>query len=215
VPNPGRLTNLSVLTSLDPSDTFTFGYVVGGAGTAGNKPILMRAGGPSLTAFGLTSSQVLPDPVMQFYNGATLVSQNAGWGGDSSILATAASVGAYAYASATSKDSAIYISAVPSGNNTFIVKGNTAISTGQVLAEVYDATPSSQFNASTPRLVNVSVRKNVGQLITAGFALHWFNQRPCFDPRHRAWTDPVRRHRSHRRSEDDALQRQHCDRQQR
>lgn len=171
VPNPGRLVNLSVLTSLVANDAFTFGYVIGGSGTSGNKPMLMRAAGPSLTAFGYTASQVLPDPVMQFYNGTTLVSQNAGWAGDSSILATAVSVGAFAYSSTTSKDSAIYVSAVPSGNDSIIIRGGTATSTGSVIAELYDATPTAQFTSTTPRLINVSVLKNVGPLITVGFVI--------------------------------------------
>ncbi|MBI5692384.1 MAG: hypothetical protein HZC55_20065 [Verrucomicrobia bacterium] len=42
---------------------------------------------------------------------------------------------------------------------------------GKVLAEVYDATPTATFSASTPRLVNLSVRKNLGSGVTMGFVL--------------------------------------------
>ena len=43
-PSIGRLANLSVLTNVaSPGDSFTMGYVVGGAGTSGAKPILIRA----------------------------------------------------------------------------------------------------------------------------------------------------------------------------
>ena len=173
VPNPGRLINLSVLTSLSgPGDNFTFGFTVGGAGTSGNKPMLMRAGGPSLTQFnGYSTANVLSDPVMVFYSGSTKVTQNIGWGsGDQSILTAAAAVGAYPYLSTTSKDSAIYVSAVPVGGDSIIVSGNGA-STGAVLAELYDSTPSAQFNSTTPRLINVSVLKNVGPVITVGFVV--------------------------------------------
>ena len=169
LPNPGRLINLSVLTAIAAGDNFTFGFVIGGGGTSGNKPLLMRAAGPSLSQFGVTGT--LADPIMQFFNGTTLASQNAGWAGDSSILSTAASVGAFPYSSATSKDSAIYLSAVPSGNNSVVVKGGTATSAGAVIAELYDATPNSQFGSTTPRLVNVSILKNVGPSITVGFVI--------------------------------------------
>ena len=43
--------------------------------------------------------------------------------------------------------------------------------TGTVIAELYDATLASAFTASTPRLVNVSVIKNVGSGFTMGFVL--------------------------------------------
>jgi hypothetical protein len=45
--------------------------------------------------------------------------------------------------------------------------------TGAVIAELYDATPSDSFAASTPRLINVSVLKriNAGEVLTAGFAI--------------------------------------------
>jgi hypothetical protein len=169
--NPGRLINLSVNTTIAAGESFSLGFVVGGVGTGGNKPLLMRAGGPSLTQFGLPAASVLADPSMVFYNGTTKISQNAGWAGDSTILQTAASVGAYAYAGSTSKDSAIYLSAVPLGNDSVVVRGGSATSAGTVIAELYDATPSSQFGSTTPRLVNVSVLKSVGQFITVGFVV--------------------------------------------
>ena len=45
--------------------------------------------------------------------------------------------------------------------------------TGPVIAELYDATPSASFTATTPRLVNVSVLKTIptGSLLTAGFVI--------------------------------------------
>jgi Ig-like domain-containing protein len=167
--NPGRLVNLSVLTAIAPAEQLQFGFFVGGANTSGNKPLLMRAVGPSLTTFGLTG--LLPDPVMGFFASGVKVTQNAGWNGDSTILTTAAAVGAFPYVSATSKDSAIYLSAVPLGTDSVVVTGGTQASTGSVIAELYDATPSSQFTATTPRLTNVSLIKNVGNLITVGFVV--------------------------------------------
>lgn len=168
LPNPGRLINLSVLTSVTAGTNFTFGFVVGGAGTGGNKPLLMRAAGPSLSQLNVTG--VLTDPFMEFYNGATKLSENNDWNGDSSVLSTAASVGAFPYAGATSKDSAIYLSNVPLGNDSVLISG-VGTAAGAVIAELYDATPNDQFVATTPRLVNVSVLKNIGTSITVGFVV--------------------------------------------
>jgi hypothetical protein len=42
---------------------------------------------------------------------------------------------------------------------------------GTVIAELYDATPAGTFSASTPRLINVSVLKQIetGAMLTVGF----------------------------------------------
>ena len=44
---------------------------------------------------------------------------------------------------------------------------------GTVIAELYDATPAGTFSATTPRLVNVSVLKQIatGETLTAGFVI--------------------------------------------
>jgi hypothetical protein len=170
VPNPGRFINLSVLTAIAEGDNFTFGFVVGGAGTSGNKPMLMRAGGPALTQFGYTSAQVVTDPYMEFYHGSTKITQDDDWAGDSSILTTAAAVGAFPYPSTTSKDAAIYVSAVGSGDNSVKISG-VGTSAGTMIAELYDSTPLAQFGSATPRLINVSVLKNVGASTTVGFVV--------------------------------------------
>ena len=43
--------------------------------------------------------------------------------------------------------------------------------TGIVIAELYDSTPGSAFTATTPRLVNVSVLKQIGSGFTVGFVI--------------------------------------------
>ena len=51
--NPGHLIKLSILTSVTAADPlFTLGTVLGGAGTSGAKPLLVRAAGPSLSRSG-------------------------------------------------------------------------------------------------------------------------------------------------------------------
>ncbi len=165
--NPGRLVNLSILTSLaSADDEFRFGVVVGGSGTAGGKAVLMRAVGPSLAAFGV--GDALQDPKLEFFTGTTAVGGNDNWGGSASIAAAMAGVGAFPFAQPDSRDAAISFPSLASGPNSARIYGTGA---GQVLAELYDATPSSLFTATTPRLVNVSVLKHLGSGVTAGFVI--------------------------------------------
>ncbi len=165
--DPGRLVNLSILTALtDAADTFTFGVVVGGAGTFGTKPILVRAAGPSLTSLGV--ADVLADPKLEFYTGATKVGENDNWGGASATATVMASVGAFPFTGPASRDAAISLPTLASGANSAKISGTGA---GTVIAELYDATPTGTFTAITPRLINVSVLKNLGTGVTAGFVI--------------------------------------------
>ena len=67
------------------------------------------------------------------------------------------SVGAFSLG-ATSKDAAAQINvANPSPANTTVVVSGGASGSGLVLAEIYDL--GATFNATTPRLINVSVNK--------------------------------------------------------
>ena len=165
--DPGRLVNLSILTSLaSASDSFTFGVVVGGAGTLGSKPLLVRAAGPSLTSLGV--GDVLQDPKLEFFSGSTKVGENDNWGGTAALRAVMTQVGAFPFSSATSRDAAIALPDLESGGNSARISGSGP---GTVIAELYDATPPGGFTATTPRLVNVSVLKHLGSGVTAGFVL--------------------------------------------
>jgi hypothetical protein len=170
-PNFGHLVNLSIrtnITSADPS--FTVGTVVGGAGTSGPKPILVRAVGPSLAALGLEGA--LADSRVDVYAGTTVVASNNDWSGDPTLTAAFARVGAFPLASAGSKDAAIFNSAFVARDYTVEV-GGVAGATGEVLFELYDATASATFTSTTPRLVNVSVRKQIDAAasLTVGFVI--------------------------------------------
>lgn len=165
--NPGRLVNLSILTTLaDAADSFTFGMVVGGTGVSGGKALLVRAVGPSLEPLGVVG--VLADPKLEFFSGATKVGENDNWGGAASTSAVMAQVGAFPFAASNSRDAAISLPSLASGANSAKISGTGA---GTVLAELYDATPNDQFTAATPRLVNVSVLKHLGTGVTAGFVV--------------------------------------------
>ncbi|MSU49786.1 MAG: hypothetical protein EXS37_11990 [Opitutus sp.] len=168
----GRLINLSILTALNARESFTMGFVVGGDGTSGAKPLLARAAGPSLAQLGVTA--FLPDPTMSLISTsnspATTVATNNDWNGTAALNTAFASVGAFAYTAPTSKDAAIFQTGLAPGNYTVQVN-DTGAGTGTVIAELYDATALATFGVATPRLINVSVLKNLGTGLTAGFVI--------------------------------------------
>jgi len=168
VPNPGRLINLSVLTDIaTPGDEFTLGYVVGGNSTIGAKPLVIRAAGPSLGALGVPAT--LADPRLELFAGSTKTGENDNWGGSSQLSAALSAVGAFAYTGPASKDAATTASITTRDNSVKVSAAGSG--TGKVIAEVYDATPSASFTTTTPRLINVSVRKHLGAGLTMGFVL--------------------------------------------
>jgi sugar lactone lactonase YvrE len=166
--NPTRLINFSILSDLAGGETMTVGTIIGGAGTNGTKPLLARAAGPSLAPFGVTGR--LDDPKFEFFAGTEKVNENDNWGGAANLGEAFAEVGAFPFAGPTSRDAARHLSAVAAGNHTVRVSGSGSAG-GTVLAELYDATPASALTSVTPRLLNVSVLKNVGSGLTAGFVL--------------------------------------------
>ena len=169
--NFGHLVNLSIRAPLSAEEPFfTVGTVVGGAGTSGAKPLLVRAVGPSLAAFGLSGA--ITDARVDVLAGASSVASNNDWNGDATLSSAFAQVGAFPLASATSKDAAVFSTSFAARDYTVQV-GGVGGATGEVLAELYDATASGAFGPTTPRLINVSVRKQIdaGSTLTAGFVI--------------------------------------------
>jgi hypothetical protein len=165
------ITNLSIFTNITAADPlFTVGTVIGGAGTSGNKALLIRAAGPSLAALGVGGT--LADSKLDVFSGQTVTASNDNWGGTTALSAAFAQVGAFGYSSAASRDAAVFNPALPAGGYTVEVSG-VGGATGAVIAELYDSTPPSEFTATTPRLINVSVLKqiNAGEVLTAGFVI--------------------------------------------
>lgn len=164
--NSGRIVNMSVRASTGAGDqTLIIGYVIGGAGTSGAKPLLLRAVGPSLTGFGLTGA--VADPLLTTFTGSVADGTNDNWAGDAAITATGSSLGAFALAGAQSKDAALLASPAIGAHTMHLGGGG-----GIALAEIYDA--SSGFTTTTPRLINVSARSQVGSgdnLLIAGFVI--------------------------------------------
>ena len=149
------LVNLSVRTRLEDGQTLILGAVVGGA----PKPILTRAAGPALRAFGLEG---LPDPWLELYTGGDRPSAvNDDW--PAALAPVAKGVGAFPFP-AGSRDAGLVQTL--DGAFTLQVRGAGA---GAVLVETYDA-----GGGTLSRLVNVSARNWVGTgdgVLIAGCAL--------------------------------------------
>lgn len=170
--NPGRLINLSCRAQVNTGAQILFGgFVIGGAGTAGVEPVLIRASGPALVPFGVTGT--LPDPKLQLFSGSSLLFSNNGWGGAAQITTTAAAVGAFAWTNASSLDSAL-VESLAEGAYTAQVSGDSG-DTGVALMEVYDATTAAAYSPGvSPRLVNLAARVEVGTgsaSLAAGFVI--------------------------------------------
>jgi hypothetical protein len=166
-----RLVNISCRAQVGTgSGILIVGFVVGGQGTAGSEPLLVRGSGPALATFGVAGT--LPDPELQVYSGSTLIGMNDAWGGSSAIAAAAAAVGAFPWTVTSSNDSAL-LENLQGGPYTAQVSGQSNDS-GVALAEVYDETPAADYTPSSPRLVNISARVVVGtggNILIAGFAI--------------------------------------------
>lgn len=175
LPSPaGRLTNISVRTELSADEpAFTMGVVVGGAGTTGAKPLIIRAVGPSLVPLGVTHALV--DPELTVKTGEQMLATNDQWGtGDATALRAAfAEVGAFALVSDESRDAALAFNPSISATTSYTVEVRGHGGTGTVLTEIYDTTPAPVFTRTTPRLINFSVLKHVraDDVLTIGFFL--------------------------------------------
>lgn len=164
----GRLANISVRTNTGTADaTLIVGIVLGGSGTTGDKAMVFRAVGPTLTKYSIAGA--LPDPVLELYDGTSFkIDQNDDWTGVFDFT----SVGAFPFEGAQPKDAAIYDPYVTGGHTLHIIGKNGA--TGVALAEAYDATPLDSFSVFTPRLINGSARTQVGtgeNVLILGFVI--------------------------------------------
>jgi arabinan endo-1,5-alpha-L-arabinosidase len=161
----GRLINLSCRASVGTgANVLIAGFAIGGAGTSGDEPVLVRASGPALAVAPFGVPGTLADPKLQIDSVAGVVpapvASNSGWGGSAAIASSAASVGAFAWGNPSSKDSAV-VTSLAAGPYTAEVSGASG-DTGVALAEVYDARPRGAYTASSARLVNLSARVEVG-----------------------------------------------------
>lgn len=175
-PDVGRLINVSCRGTVGTgAGQLIVGFYSGGGTASGGQPVLIRASGPALSAFGVGGT--LPDPRLVLNqvaaNGSSnAIASNQGWGGSAQIASTAAAVGAFAWTSPTSLDSA-WVGTLVQGAYTAGITG-TSGDTGIALAEVYDATPVGSYLPGAPRLMNLSVRDQVGTgsgILIGGFVV--------------------------------------------
>lgn len=171
--NTGHLSNLSVRTFSGTGDQLlNVGFAVGGGGTTGNKPLLVRVTGPALVPFGVTGTMADPTLSIQPLGSTTIIASNDNWAGDATVTSTGNAVGAFPLSDSSSLDAAV-VTSVGGGACTVLAAGKNS-TTGIVLTEIYDATPSSSITTTTPRLINVSARAQVGTgdgVLIAGFAV--------------------------------------------
>ncbi len=149
------LANLSLRTALDAGRTVIVGFVVRG----GSKDFLLRAAGPALSAFGLTTA--MADPRLEVFRGSARIAGNNDW--PAALAPVFAGLGAFAFPAA-SRDAAVLQPI--DGAGSAIVTGTAG---GVVLVEGYDA-----GTGSAVRLVNLSARNRVGtgaDAMIAGFVI--------------------------------------------
>jgi hypothetical protein len=169
--SPGHLANLSARAEVGTGGNIVFGgFAIGGPGSL---PVLIRGSGPAISVAPFNVPGTLADPQLQLFSSADAVlATNNGWGGDATIKATAAAVGAFTWSSDTSHDAALDMT-LATGSYTAQIAGQSG-DTGDALVEIYDASPSGSFTAGGTRLVNLSARVDVGtgaNVLFAGFTI--------------------------------------------
>lgn len=129
-PAPQKLLNISTRGVVQTGDgVLIAGFIIGGNALS-NNAVVLRARGPSLTAFGVPNA--LQDPTIELYNSAgTVIFSNNNWADTQQ-----AQIQGKNLAPTDARESAILI-ALPAGSYTAIVRGNGG-TTGIALVEVYD-----------------------------------------------------------------------------
>jgi len=127
------LANLSARMRTGSGDqVLTAGFVLTGDV---DRTVLLRAVGPSLGRFGVSS--VLQNPLLTIRQGSQVRAQNDDWSGAAAISDAANQVGAFPLDSTTSRDSAM-LSVLPPGAYTVQVTGSEEGASGTALIEVYE-----------------------------------------------------------------------------
>ncbi len=149
-----RLVNLSTRATAGTGDQVAIvGFVVTGLES---KPVLLRAIGPALRAFGVPTA--VSAPRLELMRGSSRLASNAGWStaaNATDIAAAAARSGAFPLASG-SADSVILTTLAP-GTYTAIASAADG-RPGVCLVEVYDLSD----HATAQRLANLSMRAESG-----------------------------------------------------
>lgn len=129
-----RLSNLSALTQVGPDTSrLIAGFVI-----AGNeaKTVLIRGVGPTLAAFGVPATLVLPDPRITLYAENTHLAQNDDWGGNPLLVAASQTVGAFPLPDTNSTDAALLVRLQPGVYSVHLESADSG--SGQAIAEIYE-----------------------------------------------------------------------------
>jgi hypothetical protein len=132
------------------------GLVIGGSTP---KSVLIRAVGPALADFGVSST--LGDPSLRIVNSSNqTVAENDNWetgNTSATIVAAATRLGAFQFKSG-GRDAAL-LATLPPGNYTAVVSG-VAGTSGVALVEAYDADPDA-VTARSRKIINIATRGQV------------------------------------------------------
>jgi arylsulfate sulfotransferase len=155
-----RVQNLSTRGTVMSGDNVLInGFIVSGPGT---KTVVVRALGPSLSNFGLSS--VLADPVLSVYNSSgEIIASNDNWQTD----VGATFIAQNGLAPSNPSEAAAVVANLAPGAYTVVVTGNNSTE-GISLAEVYEIPRPG----GTSKLTNVSGRTFVGtgdNVLVSGF----------------------------------------------
>ncbi len=159
---PSTLSNISSRGRVETGNSVMIGgFVISGSTP---KTVLIRARGPSLSAFGVTG--LMLNPTLALYAGATLLDSNNDWGSATNALA----ISATGLAPASPLESAI-LTTLPPGAYTAIVSG-VGSTTGIAIVEVLEIdNPASPLsNISTRGLVQTVNNVLIGGFIISGTA---------------------------------------------
>jgi hypothetical protein len=131
-----RLINLSARVDVGTgANVLEAGFYI-----AGSSPltVLIRASGPAISVAPFNVGGTLADPklTLQIPSTGAIIASNNGWGGDPEIASVANSVGAFAWSTPTSADSALLIT-LPPGAYTAEASGASG-DTGVAIVEVYE-----------------------------------------------------------------------------
>jgi hypothetical protein len=160
---PTQALNLATRMRVDSGDRAGIGgFIITGSVP---KHVVIRGIGPSLTKFGFSSAEVLPDPVLEIHGPGNFgIITNNNWKDTQQ-----AQIQADGLAPTNDLEAAIDVT-LPPGNYSAIVRANSGTpAAGIALVEVYDLDP-----AAASKLANLSTRAFVGtdkNVVIAGFIL--------------------------------------------
>lgn len=149
-----RLVNLSSRVWAGPAEEAAVaGFVISGEQA---KPVLIRAAGPALAQFGLTTS--LASPQLDVYREGVHIASNAGWSTAANLAAlTAATLRAGAFAFSHGSRDAALLQTLPPGTYTVNLSASSGPA-GLALIEIYDLSGV----ALGQKLSNLSTRAKAG-----------------------------------------------------